>query len=66
MKSGLLDFIFGSLEVHKLNRKEVTDYLKYLNEIITKDMAPDDQIKFLACKVKLNNRLIQLDKEKQV
>ncbi len=63
MKGGLLDFIFANLEVQTLNRKEVTDYLVYLNEIITQDMSAGDQVKFLACKVKLNNRLIDLDKE---
>lgn len=63
MKGGLLDFIFQNLEVDNLNRKEVTGYLLYLNEIITTDMAAEDQIKFLACKVKLNNRLVELDKQ---
>ncbi len=63
MQTGLLDYIFKSAEIPTLNRQEVLDYLRYLNEIITKDMSTDDQVKFLATKVKLNNRLLELDKE---
>jgi hypothetical protein len=62
MQAGLLDFIFENLEVEILNRKEVHDHLNYLNEIITTGMSAPDQVKYLALKVKLNNRLIHLDR----
>jgi hypothetical protein len=62
MQLGLLDFIFQNLEVKRLDRKEVREYLSYLNEIITPGMSAPDQVKYLALKVKLNDRLVQLDK----
>jgi hypothetical protein len=62
MQLGLLDFIFQNLEVKHLERKEVREYLNYLNEIITPGMSAPDQVKYLALKVKLNDRLVQLDK----
>lgn len=63
MKSGLLDYIFNSVDINKLNRQEVKEYLSYLNEIINNKMSPDDRIKFLKCKVNLNDRLVELDKQ---
>ncbi len=63
MKQRLLDYIFSNLNTETLSRKEVIDYLRYLEEIITTDMKPDDQMNFLACKVKLNKRMITLDKQ---
>jgi hypothetical protein len=62
MEKGLLDYIFQNLDVRTLNRNEVHDHLNYLNEIITPDMSVPDQVKFLALKVRLNDRLIQLDR----
>ncbi|CAA9255774.1 MAG: hypothetical protein AVDCRST_MAG95-2086 [uncultured Adhaeribacter sp.] len=53
--------MFTTLNVETLNRKEVVDYLRFLNEIITKDMSSEDQSKFLACKAKLHERLTGLD-----
>ncbi len=62
MKTGLLDYIFTEIDIKALNRQEVKEYLVYLNEIISKDMSAADKVKFLKCKVNLNDRLIELDK----
>lgn len=62
MQGGLLDYIFNRVEIDTLNRQEVKEYLAYLNEIITQDMSAEDKVKFLRCKVKLNERLVELDK----
>ncbi len=62
MSNGLLDFIFRNIQIEDLDRKDTNQYLLYLNEIITSDMSPENQVKYLAVKVKLNNRLVQLDK----
>ncbi len=62
MVNGLLDFIFRNITVEELDRKDTLQYLVYLNEIITSEMSPENQIKYLAVKVRLNNRLVQLDK----
>lgn len=62
MNVGLLDFIFRNIQIENLDRKDTNQYLIYLNEIITTDMSPENQVKYLAVKVKLNNRLVQLDK----
>ncbi len=35
----------------------------FLNEIISADMPPDDQIKYLACKVTFNKQLAEPGKE---
>lgn len=59
---GLLDYIFKNIQIEELDRTDTNQYLKYLNEIITSEMSAAEQVKFLAVKVKLNNRLIQLDK----
>jgi hypothetical protein len=63
MRRGLLDFIFLNLEEKHLNRKQVVDYLLYLKEIITPNMSAPDRAKYQALQVKLNNWLVQLDKE---
>jgi len=62
MQKGLLDFIFQNLEVQGLSRKEINAYLNFLNEIITAKLTVPEQAKYLDLKVKLNNRLMQLDK----
>ena len=63
MKTGLLDYIFSQVDIKTLNRQQVKEYLVYLNEIINNKMSEDDQVKFLKCKVDLNNRLVDLDKQ---
>ncbi len=61
--SGLLDFIFDSLNIKKLSREEVNSYLNYLNEIIPQVSSKEEKIKLLNFWVRLNFRLIDLDKE---
>lgn len=61
--AGLLDSIFLNLDLTHLTRKEVEEYLLYLEEIITKTLKTQDQVKYLSYKVKLNGQLVKLDKE---
>ena len=60
--ANLLDHIFEKLDLQHLNRAEVAEHLRYLEEIIIPTMPVSDQVKFLAYKVRLNRRLVQLDK----
>ena len=58
----LLDYIFGKLDLKHLDRDEVKDHLLYLEEIIIPTMPVAQQVKYLAYKVQLNRRLVQIDK----
>ncbi|WP_157433406.1 hypothetical protein [Adhaeribacter aquaticus] len=57
----LIDYIYTQLEEQHLSRVEVLEHLNYLEEIITPSMSIAEQVKYLAYKVQLNRRLIQMD-----
>ncbi len=59
--SGLLDHIFDNINIEKLERNEVLNYTAYLSEIANQNLTLEKKIKFLAVKIQLNQRLLQLD-----
>lgn len=59
---GLLDHIFDNINIEELERSEVLNYLTYLSEIANQNLTLEKKIKFLAIKIQLNHRLLQLDK----
>ena len=54
---GVLDFIFNNLNIEILNRKQVMQYLNYLDEIVPQIYSPKEKTRFLSIKVKLDKRL---------
>ena len=60
---GVLDFIFDNLHIESLNRKQVMQYLNYLDEIVPQLSSYKEKIKFLSVKDKLDKRLGELDKQ---
>ncbi len=63
MSAGLIDWIFENLDVQKLDRKQVYDYLAYLKEIAGQETSLNKIIKYYSYKVSLENRLVNLDQE---
>lgn len=62
--TGLLDYIFENIDIEKLSRKEVLDYTAYISEIAKQSLPLDKKIKFLSVKVRLQQKLLQLDTHK--
>lgn len=58
---GLLDFIFDNIDIEKLDRGKVDEYTTYLKEINNQNLPIDKKVKFLSVRVRLQNRLLQLD-----
>ncbi len=63
MSVGLIDWIFQNLDSNKLNRSEILNYLKYLNEITRQERSVDRIVKYCSYKVSLEKRLVQLDQD---
>ena len=63
MGLGLIDWIFENLDVPKLDRKQVLDYLIYLKEITAQETSIKKVSKYNSYKVVLENRLVHLDQE---
>ncbi|QNF35703.1 hypothetical protein HUW51_01230 [Adhaeribacter swui] len=63
MGLGLIDWIFDNLDVQKLDKKQVVDYLAYLKEISGQETSLKKSMKYYAYKVALENRLVYLDQE---
>lgn len=63
MSVGLIDWIFENLDIQNLDRKEVLEYLVYLREITNQDTYFSKTNKINGYRVKLESRLVQLDKE---
>ena len=58
----LLDDIYEELEVEKLTRKRVEEYLLHLEELMLAGNS-EERIKYLNWKVKLHKRKIAIDKD---
>ena len=63
MSVGLIDWIFQNVDPKTLDRHEVLNYLKYLNEITGQETSIDRIVKYFSYKISLEQRLVQLDKE---
>jgi len=63
MSVGLIDWIFQNVDPKTLDRPEVLNYLKYLNEITGQETSIDRIVKYFSYKISLEQRLVQLDKE---
>ena len=61
MSAGLIDWIFENLDVQKLDRKQVYDYLNYLKEIAGQETSLNKIIKYYSYKVTLEDHLVNLD-----
>ncbi len=59
----LLDHLFNNLKVETLEREQVEEYLCYLKEILPQLSSGEERIKFFASRVKLNQRLIEIDQK---
>jgi hypothetical protein len=62
--SGLLDFIFENIEIEKLDRIQVLNHTSYISEISQQSLPLDKKIKFLSVKVRLQQRLMELDQKR--
>ncbi|QNF33857.1 hypothetical protein HUW51_14420 [Adhaeribacter swui] len=58
---GLLDHIFDNIDIQNLDRGKVDEYATYLKEINNQNLPLDKKVKFLLVRVRLQQRLIQLD-----
>ncbi len=58
---GLLDHIFDNLDIQSLDKQQVKEYQLYLQEILPQLSSNEAKIKFLASRIKLNKRLVDLD-----
>ncbi len=50
MSVGLIDWIFQNLDPKTLNRTEVLNHLKYLNEITGQETSADKMVKYFPIK----------------
>lgn len=53
--------MFQSLVVEQLNRLEVLSYTRYLSEILPQNLSVEQRVRYQRLKVRLDNRLVQLD-----
>ncbi len=61
--TGLLDSIFNNLEEKNLDRNQIIDYIRYLDEIIAGGLPYEKEIAYQRIKLKLSKRLHELNKE---
>ena len=59
---GLLDYIFDNLDFDQLSRQEVRNHLIYLHEVLPQLSSKNEERKFIFSLIKLNERLITLNK----
>jgi hypothetical protein len=62
--AGLLDFIFENIDIENLDRIQVLDHTAYISEISRQNLPIDKKAKFLSVKVRLLQRLMELDEKK--
>jgi hypothetical protein len=62
--SGLLDFIFDNIDIAQLDRIQVLNHTAYISEISRQNLPLDKKAKFLSVKVRLQQRLMELDEKK--
>lgn len=61
--TGLLDYIFYNIEERNLDRSQIEEYIRYLDEIIEGGLPTDKELVYQAIKLKLIKRLTELSQE---
>ena len=59
---GLIHTIFDNLEINKLNQEETRECLYYIDYVIENEESPESFFKYQLCKLKLLDRLKELEK----
>ncbi len=62
--AGLVDFIFENIKIEGLDRSGVLSYTKYISEIYQQNLTIDQKVRYQRVKVRLHDRLMELDKER--
>lgn len=61
--TGLLDYIFHNVEERDLNRSQIEEYIRYLEELIEGGLPLDKELAYQDIKLKLIKRLSALNQE---
>lgn len=61
--TGLLDYIFHNIEERNLDRSQIEDYIRYLDELIEGGLPMDKEVTYQAIKLKLIKRLNELNRD---
>jgi hypothetical protein len=61
--TGLLDHIFHNLEGRNLDRSQIADYIRYLDELILGGLPLDKELAYQAIKLWLVKRLNALNRD---